>query len=101
MRVPFQPWFVIVDEAGFSLEADSLIPCISQDIVTILLAGDHEQLQPIVTSYGNNNYCKQVQVSLFDRLVSMDIHFICLRSNHRMPLEMADLPVIMIYNGLL
>jgi hypothetical protein len=50
VRVPFQPWFVIVDEAGFALEADSLTPWISQDIVTILLTGDREQLQPIVTS---------------------------------------------------
>jgi hypothetical protein len=99
LRQGFLPLFNIVDEAAFGNEADVMTP-LQGPARMILLAGDHEQLQPIVTSKKDNEYANQIALSLFERMVASPIPFVCLKVNFRMPPQIATLPGALTYGGL-
>jgi hypothetical protein len=95
----FEAWLVIIDEAAFALECECLVP-LKQDPKMILLAGDHEQLSPIVTSARDNEYGGQLAMSLFERVLELAVPFTCLKLNYRMAPAISDLVGVLKYNGL-
>jgi hypothetical protein len=99
LRYGFLGQFHIVDEAAFGNEPDVMTPLQGRALM-ILLAGDHQQLQPIVTSPRNNEFAAQIALSLFERAVESPIPFVCLKVNFRMPPEIATLPGALTYGGL-
>jgi superfamily I DNA and/or RNA helicase len=100
LRQQFVPWLSIVDEAAFGAEYDVLIPLTSHNIKMVLLSGDHEQLTPIVTSTGDNEYSGQISTSVFARLIAEpDVDWTQLKVNYRMHPDIADLPGTLCYTG--
>jgi len=59
---------IIVDECGMCTEAETLVPISSyKDVAKVVLIGDHQQLQPIVSCYEAKRVLSR---SLFERLYS-------------------------------
>ncbi|KAK5164327.1 uncharacterized protein LTR77_010022 [Saxophila tyrrhenica] len=71
----FQPILVLIDEAGFSMPADAMIPMASHknSIRHIVLVGDHKQLKAVASSGGHNECFPSVQVSLFEKLIEDEV----------------------------
>jgi len=66
----FQPTVLYIDEAGQATDADIAIPLmrLKNDLQTVFLSGDNEQLPPIIVSEGSNEYSRQIETSLFKRI---------------------------------
>ncbi|XP_043575226.1 NFX1-type zinc finger-containing protein 1-like isoform X1 [Chiloscyllium plagiosum] len=93
-----QPKIVIVEEAAEVLEAH-IITTLSSACEHLILIGDHQQLRPSATVY---ELAKDfnLDVSLFERLISMKTEFVRLDYQHRMRPEIAGLITPHIYEKL-
>ncbi|NXS38068.1 ZNFX1 protein, partial [Pomatostomus ruficeps] len=93
-----RPQIVIVEEAAEVLEAHT-ITTLSKDCQHLILIGDHQQLQPSANVYDlAKNF--NLEVSLFERLIKVDFPFVCLKYQHRMRPEIAQLISPHIYQKL-
>ncbi|NXM50736.1 ZNFX1 protein, partial [Gymnorhina tibicen] len=93
-----RPKIVIVEEAAEVLEAHT-ITTLSKDCQHLILIGDHQQLQPSANVYDlAKNF--NLEVSLFERLIKVDFPFVCLKYQHRMRPEIAQLISPHIYQKL-
>ncbi|NXX41716.1 ZNFX1 protein, partial [Tricholaema leucomelas] len=93
-----QPRIVIVEEAAEVLEAHT-ITTLSKACQHLILIGDHQQLQPSANVYDLARKFN-LEVSLFERLVKVDFPFVCLKYQHRMRPEIAQLLCPHIYPAL-
>ncbi|XP_037356024.1 NFX1-type zinc finger-containing protein 1 [Talpa occidentalis] len=92
------PQIVIVEEAAEVLEAHT-IATLSKACQHLILIGDHQQLCPSANVYDlAKNF--NLEVSLFERLVKVNIPFVRLNYQHRMRPEIARLLIPHIYQGL-
>jgi hypothetical protein len=88
----YNPLLVIIDESAFATEQDCYIPLSLRGRIHIL-AGDHEQLRPVVLSKGHNVMANQLRMSIFERHYghpSVSLHR--LKRNYRMHPVISDLP---------
>ncbi|XP_063260631.1 NFX1-type zinc finger-containing protein 1 [Prinia subflava] len=93
-----EPQIVIVEEAAEVLEAHT-ITTLSKNCQHLILIGDHQQLQPSANVYDlAKNF--NLEVSLFERLIKVDFPFVCLKYQHRMRPEIAQLICPHIYQKL-
>ncbi|NXI60378.1 ZNFX1 protein, partial [Chloroceryle aenea] len=93
-----EPRIVIVEEAAEVLEAHT-ITTLSKACQHLILIGDHQQLRPSANVYDlAKNF--NLEVSLFERLVKVDFPFVCLKYQHRMRPEIAQLIRPHIYQDL-
>ncbi|NXS77528.1 ZNFX1 protein, partial [Erpornis zantholeuca] len=93
-----RPRIVVVEEAAEVLEAHT-ITTLSEDCQHLILIGDHQQLQPSANVYDlAKNF--NLEVSLFERLIKVDFPFVCLKYQHRMRPEIAQLISPHIYEKL-
>ncbi|NWH37090.1 ZNFX1 protein, partial [Chloropsis hardwickii] len=93
-----EPRIVIVEEAAEVLEAHT-ITTLSKDCQHLILIGDHQQLQPSANVYDlAKNF--NLEVSLFERLIKVEFPFVCLKYQHRMRPEIAQLISPHIYEKL-
>ncbi|NWI90883.1 ZNFX1 protein, partial [Pitta sordida] len=93
-----QPQIVIVEEAAEVLEAHT-ITTLGKACQHLILIGDHQQLQPSANVYDlARNF--NLEMSLFERLVKVDFPFVCLKYQHRMRPEIAELISPHIYREL-
>ncbi|NXU15883.1 ZNFX1 protein, partial [Pardalotus punctatus] len=93
-----KPQIIIVEEAAEVLEAHT-ITTLSKDCQHLILIGDHQQLQPSANVYDlAKNF--NLEVSLFERLIKVDFPFVCLKYQHRMRPEIAQLISPHIYQKL-
>ncbi|NWH86348.1 ZNFX1 protein, partial [Aegithalos caudatus] len=93
-----EPRIVIVEEAAEVLEAHT-ITTLSKNCQHLILIGDHQQLQPSANVYDlAKNF--NLEVSLFERLIKVDFPFVCLKYQHRMRPEIAQLISPHIYQKL-
>uniref|UniRef100_A0A8C3VVW4 NFX1-type zinc finger-containing protein 1 n=1 Tax=Catagonus wagneri TaxID=51154 RepID=A0A8C3VVW4_9CETA len=93
-----EPRIVIVEEAAEVLEAHT-IATLSKACQHLILIGDHQQLRPSANVYDlAKNF--NLEVSLFERLVKVNIPFVRLNYQHRMRPEIARLLTPHIYQDL-
>ncbi|NXK32780.1 ZNFX1 protein, partial [Piprites chloris] len=93
-----EPRIVIVEEAAEVLEAHT-ITTLSKACQHLILIGDHQQLQPNPNVYDlAKNF--SLEISLFERLIKVDFPFVCLKYQHRMRPEIAQLISPHIYQEL-
>ncbi|XP_006881685.1 PREDICTED: NFX1-type zinc finger-containing protein 1 [Elephantulus edwardii] len=93
-----EPQIVIVEEAAEVLEAHT-IATLSKACQHLILIGDHQQLRPSANVYDlAKNF--NLEVSLFERLVKVNIPFVRLNYQHRMRPEIARLLTPHIYQDL-
>uniref|UniRef100_A0A8C0YTZ7 Zinc finger NFX1-type containing 1 n=2 Tax=Canis lupus familiaris TaxID=9615 RepID=A0A8C0YTZ7_CANLF len=93
-----EPRIVIVEEAAEVLEAHT-IATLSKACQHLILIGDHQQLRPSANVYDlAKNF--NLEVSLFERLVKVNIPFVRLNYQHRMRPEIARLLTPYIYQDL-
>ncbi|NXR63910.1 ZNFX1 protein, partial [Rhadina sibilatrix] len=93
-----EPQIVIVEEAAEVLEAHT-ITTLSKNCQHLILIGDHQQLQPSANVYDlAKNF--NLEVSLFERLIKVDFPFVCLKYQHRVRPEIAQLICPHIYQKL-
>ncbi|XP_068451312.1 NFX1-type zinc finger-containing protein 1 [Clinocottus analis] len=89
------PRLVIVEEAAEVLEAH-IITTLSKACQHLILIGDHQQLRPSATVYElAKNF--NLEVSMFERLVKMELPYVRLDYQHRMRPEIACLLTPHIY----
>ncbi|XP_067856938.1 NFX1-type zinc finger-containing protein 1-like [Heptranchias perlo] len=93
-----QPKIVIVEEAAEVLEAH-IITTLSSACEHLILIGDHQQLRPSATVY-ELAQSFNLEVSLFERLIRMNVQFVRLNYQHRMRPEIAELLTPHIYDKL-
>ncbi|XP_059801344.1 NFX1-type zinc finger-containing protein 1-like [Hypanus sabinus] len=93
-----RPRIVIVEEAAEVLEAH-IITTLTSDCQHLILIGDHQQLRPSATVYELARRFN-LEVSLFERLIMMDVPFVRLDYQHRMRPEIAKLITPHIYEKL-
>ncbi|NWS74149.1 ZNFX1 protein, partial [Crotophaga sulcirostris] len=93
-----EPRIVIVEEAAEVLEAHT-ITTLSKACQHLILIGDHQQLRPSANVYDlAKNF--NLEVSLFERLLKVNFPFVCLKYQHRMRPEIAQLLTPHIYQEL-
>ncbi|KAJ8336970.1 hypothetical protein SKAU_G00381900 [Synaphobranchus kaupii] len=93
-----QPRIVVVEEAAEVLEAH-IITTLTSACQHLILIGDHQQLRPSATVYElARNF--NLEVSLFERLIRMDVPYVRLDYQHRMRPEIAKLLTPHIYDKL-
>lgn len=93
-----RPRLVIVEEAAEVLEAH-IITAISNACQHLILIGDHQQLRPSASVYDlAKNF--NLEMSMFERLVKMELPFVRLDYQHRMRSEIARLLTPHIYSEL-
>nr|XP_040059120.1 NFX1-type zinc finger-containing protein 1 isoform X2 [Gasterosteus aculeatus aculeatus] len=89
------PRIVIVEEAAEVLEAHT-ITTLSKECQHLILIGDHQQLRPSATVYElARNF--DLEMSMFERLVKMELPYVRLNYQHRMRPEIACLLTPHIY----
>jgi hypothetical protein len=93
------PDVILVEEAGEILEAH-IITAMSASVKQLILIGDHKQLRPKV---GNYNLTKEkgegydLNVSLFERLITQGRHFTALEEQHRSHPDISQYPRMLAY----
>ncbi|CAH2283721.1 Hypothetical predicted protein [Pelobates cultripes] len=93
-----QPKIVVVEEAAEVLEAH-IVTTLSSGCQHLILIGDHQQLRPSTTDYDlARNF--NLEVSMFERLIKMNIPYVRLDYQHRMRPEIARLLTPHIYDKL-
>ncbi|KAM4842523.1 NFX1-type zinc finger-containing protein 1 [Thomomys bottae] len=93
-----EPRIVIVEEAAEVLEGHT-IATLSKACQHLILIGDHQQLRPSANVYDlAKNF--NLEVSLFERLVKVNIPYVRLNYQHRMCPEIARLLTPHIYQDL-
>ncbi|OCT76170.1 NFX1-type zinc finger-containing protein 1 [Xenopus laevis] len=93
-----QPKIVVVEEAAEVLEAH-ILTSISSGCQHLILIGDHQQLRPSTTVY-DLAITFNLDVSMFERLVRMNVPYVRLNYQHRMRPEIATLLTPHIYDKL-
>ncbi|KAE8597455.1 hypothetical protein XENTR_v10016478 [Xenopus tropicalis] len=93
-----QPKIVVVEEAAEVLEAH-ILTSISSGCQHLILIGDHQQLRPSTTVY-DLAITFNLDVSMFERLVRMNVPYVRLNYQHRMRPEIATLLTPNIYDKL-
>lgn len=83
-----KPSVVVVEEAAEILEGQ-LVAVITHSVQHLILIGDHKQLKPVV--HFNQLKKKNLDLSMFERLVNCKLPFIQLRYQCRMRQEFVDL----------
>ena len=89
---------VLIDEATQSIEPECLLPML-KGVKQVILVGDHRQLGPVIT-------CREtakagLNMSMFERLVSMGIRPLRLQVQYRMHPELSVFPSNIFYEGTL
>ncbi|KAJ0068297.1 hypothetical protein NL108_004665 [Boleophthalmus pectinirostris] len=93
-----RPSLVIVEEAAEVLEAHT-ITTLSSACQHLILIGDHQQLRPSATVYElAKNF--NLEMSLFERLLKMELPYVRLNYQHRMRPDIARLLTPHIYSEL-
>ncbi|XP_053570366.1 NFX1-type zinc finger-containing protein 1 isoform X2 [Bombina bombina] len=93
-----QPKIVVVEEAAEVLEAH-IITALSPGCKQLVLIGDHQQLRPSTAVYElARNF--NLEVSMFERLICMNVPYVRLDFQHRMRPEIARLITPHIYDRL-
>ncbi|XP_018613052.2 NFX1-type zinc finger-containing protein 1-like [Scleropages formosus] len=93
-----QPQIVVVEEAAEVLEAH-VVTTLTSGCQHLILIGDHQQLRPSTTVYDlAKNF--NLDVSLFERLIGMNVPYVRLDYQHRMRPEIARLLSPHIYDKL-
>ncbi|MEE6510160.1 hypothetical protein FKM82_029319 [Ascaphus truei] len=93
-----RPKIVVVEEAAEVLEAH-IITTLSSGCQHLILIGDHQQLRPSAAVYElARNF--NLEVSMFERLIRMNVPYIRLDYQHRMRPEIAQLLTPHIYDKL-
>ncbi|XP_041100383.1 NFX1-type zinc finger-containing protein 1-like isoform X2 [Polyodon spathula] len=93
-----QPKIVVVEEAAEVLEAH-IVTTLTSGCEHLILIGDHQQLRPSATVYElAKNF--NLEVSLFERLIRMNLPYVRLDYQHRMRPEIARLLTPHIYDKL-
>nr|XP_055068724.1 NFX1-type zinc finger-containing protein 1 isoform X2 [Misgurnus anguillicaudatus] len=93
-----QPRLVVVEEAAEVMEAHT-ITTLSRACKHLILIGDHQQLRPSATVYDlARNF--NLEVSMFERLIKVDVPFVRLNYQHRMRPCIARLLTPHIYSEL-
>lgn len=103
IRLGFKYNTVIMEEAGQILEIETAIPLLLQSstnslddentgnqVKRVILLGDHAQLPPIVKGLAFQNY-GNMECSMFDRLIQLDVQTITLDRQGRARPKIADL----------
>ncbi|KAM4705066.1 NFX1-type zinc finger-containing protein 1-like [Rhinophrynus dorsalis] len=93
-----QPRIVVVEEAAEVLEAH-IITTLSSGCQHLILIGDHQQLRPSTTVYELAKHFN-LEVSMFERLIRMNVPYVRLNYQHRMRPEIAQLLTPHIYDKL-
>uniref|UniRef100_A0A1A7WMA6 Zinc finger, NFX1-type containing 1 n=2 Tax=Iconisemion striatum TaxID=60296 RepID=A0A1A7WMA6_9TELE len=92
------PRVVIVEEAAEVLEAHT-ITTLSEACQHLILIGDHQQLKPSATVFElAKNF--NLEMSMFERLVNMEVPYVRLNYQHRMRPDIACLLTPHIYSEL-
>lgn len=96
----YKPVGVIIDEAAYSSEPESMIP-LSLGARSNVIVGDHEQLKPFVRSRGHNEFARQLGLSIYERFYGHhSIPLFRLKINYRMHPDIAQLPGMLTYEWL-
>ncbi|XP_060558451.1 NFX1-type zinc finger-containing protein 1-like [Ruditapes philippinarum] len=82
-----KPVITIVEEAAHVFESN-LISNLTSGCEQLIMIGDHKQLKPIPNEYRLEE--KDMNVSLFERLINNGLRYRCLKTQHRMRPEIAD-----------
>eukprot|EP00062_Callorhinchus_milii_P005522 gi/632945075/ref/XP_007887854.1/ PREDICTED: NFX1-type zinc finger-containing protein 1-like [Callorhinchus milii] len=93
-----RPKIVIVEEAAEVLEAH-IVTTLTSACEHLILIGDHQQLRPSATVYELAKHFN-LEVSLFERLINMNVQYVRLDYQHRMRPEIAELLTPHIYDKL-
>ena len=96
----YKPAAVIIDEAAYSSEPESMIP-LSLGGRSNVIVGDHEQLKPFVRSRGHNEFARQLGLSIYERFYGHhSVPLFRLKINYRMHPDIAQLPGMLTYEWL-
>ena len=82
----WQPTVLFIDECGQATEPDVIVPVAmySASLHAIFMGGDDQQLPPVVSSKGANEFYDQLSVSLFTRLAQFGyVEKTMLRNSYR------------------
>ena len=83
------PRILFVEEAAEILEAH-ILACLSQHVEHLILIGDHQQLRPSNAVYElSKKY--NLEISLFERLITRGVDHVTLNTQHRMRPEISAL----------
>ena len=83
------PRILFVEEAAEVLEAH-ILACLSQHVEHLILIGDHQQLRPSNAVYElSKKY--NLEISLFERLITRGVDHVTLSTQHRMRPEISAL----------
>ncbi|KAL3607379.1 hypothetical protein FPOAC2_02363 [Fusarium poae] len=93
------PDVILVEEAGEILEAH-IITAMSASVKQLILIGDHKQLRPKVNNYTltkEKGEGYDLNVSLFERLVTQGRYFTALEEQHRSHSDISQYPRMLAY----
>ncbi|KAM0385686.1 hypothetical protein ACHAPZ_000804 [Fusarium culmorum] len=93
------PDIILVEEAGEILEAH-IITAMSASVKKLILIGDHKQLRPKVGNYAltkEKGEGYDLNVSLFERLITHGRHFTALEEQHRSHPDISQYPRMLAY----
>ena len=93
-----QPEIIIIEEAAEVLEA-SVLASFTSSTKHVIFIGDHLQLRPQVSEYSLGTY-HGLQISLFERLVKMNVGYVTLSEQRRMHPDISSLITPSIYSNL-
>ncbi|KAH7356990.1 hypothetical protein BKA65DRAFT_495912 [Rhexocercosporidium sp. MPI-PUGE-AT-0058] len=90
---------VLVDEAAFGTEPDSMVPInVKPSVERVVLVGDDAQLEPVVIAPEANENSGQLKLSFFSRMKKTGYHLVfMLRLNYRMHPRLAHFPGMATY----
>jgi superfamily I DNA and/or RNA helicase len=93
------PDVILVEEAGEILEAH-IVTAMSASVKQLILIGDHKQLRPKVNNYvltKEKGEGYDLNVSLFERLVTQGRQFTALEEQHRSHSDISQYPRMLAY----
>ncbi|RFN55172.1 hypothetical protein FIE12Z_425 [Fusarium flagelliforme] len=93
------PDVILVEEAGEILEAH-IVTAMSASVKQLILIGDHKQLRPKINNYAltkEKGEGYDLNVSLFERLVTQGRHFTALEEQHRSHSDISQYPRMLAY----
>lgn len=93
------PDVILVEEAGEILEAH-VVAAMSASVKQLILIGDHKQLRPKINNYTltkEKGEGYDLNVSLFERLVTQGRHFTALEEQHRSHPDISQYPRMLAY----
>lgn len=98
----FKPEILFIDEATQALEADAIVPLSAyrtlRTLRTLVQLGDEAQLAPVAMSRGVNEFYKDMEISLFER-ISFLAGQVWIDVNYRMPPSICEFVSQTFYRG--